>query len=209
MRLRWISVTVGLALVQLLAAGPPAVADCGADDFTRPLSSYRGTAFVGTVTATETIETPPGTELVVLTIEVERPIAGDPPRVMRVGGAPAGDRCHHFLAGAFDVGDRLLLSFRSLDSYEGRPEGVEVAWTTLPWRPTADGDWRFARRAVTGPEWYPKAARDADTLREIEALVRPRPPKHGSPTLDLAAQQAIVASVGARIWTWIQALFGG
>ena len=83
--------------------------------------------------------------MTLITIDVERAIAGDPPAEVQVLGGTRDTGCQQFRAGAFDVGDRLLLSFKPFaEVFLGRPKGVEVAWTALPWVPTRDGGWRFA-----------------------------------------------------------------
>jgi hypothetical protein len=200
---RMLLATAFLSGTSILAGGPaPVAADCAMEAPPRWISAYRGMAFVGTVTGEETVRLPHG-EYTLLTIAIERSIAGDPADPVRILGGTRDTSCTHFRAGGFRVGDRLLLSFRPFDEpFDGRPEGVEVAWTALPWVPDPQGGWRFARRAVAFPESYPHAAVRADTLREIVAMVRPR----GRRAVEAERSTDPVAAVGVPLLGDITAL---
>ena len=167
-----VAVAAGLLVVS------PTSADCGLAPFEQQVSAYRGIAFVGTVTASEPVELRyrerRGTDQIRLTFEVERPTTGVDRDRVSVIGAEKGT-CTIFWASELAVGDRVLISFQpptDEDQYHLAPRD-RIAWRALIWRPVGDGEWRFGDDAMLHPEDHPDAARAADSLAEILALVGP------------------------------------
>lgn len=168
--------TVATAAALLVAT--PVIADCGLAPFPQQVGAYRGIAFVGTVTASEPVKLRyrqrRGSDEIQLSFAVERPIAGvDGGRISVIGADKSS--CSVFWASELAVGDRVLISFQpptDEDQYH-LPQRDRIAWRALVWRPTGDGVWRFADDAMLAPEDHPDAARAADSLSEILALVGP------------------------------------
>jgi hypothetical protein len=193
---------VALLATLLVIGGPaPAVADCGMEAPPRYLSGYRGLAFIGTVDSRELVTTSSGIpQGFILTITVERPIAGSPAKEVRVFGGESGSSCNYFYAEALDVGDRVLMSFRpGRYTYVDLPEGVEAVGPALVWRPIGEGRWRFADRTAAFVDGYPSAARAARGLPAILAMVRPQTlpdtsttPSRRTTVLDLMTRTAIL-----------------
>jgi len=77
---RLLAATVAIGGLALTGPVMPAVADCGLAPFPQQVGAYRGTAFIGRVTASEPIELQyrngRPSEAVRLTFKVERPISG-------------------------------------------------------------------------------------------------------------------------------------
>lgn len=178
-----------LATVASLMSVAPAAADCGMAGPPSNLDAYRGTAFVGTVTANEPIDllylpSRYRSKEIAVTLDVERPIRGITDDQTVVIGGEKGN-CSILWASELAVGDRVLISYKP-NAHEGDYElapGAHIAWYALVWRPTGDGGWRFARGSVQFPESHPAAARAADTYAEIVALVgSDLPPTDAGPT---------------------------
>jgi hypothetical protein len=171
--------TGGLTAAAALLSVTPAVADCGMQGPPAAIGAYRGIAVIGTVTANEPIDllyqpSMHRSEQVAITLGVQRPIRGFTDDSLVVIGGEKGN-CSIFWASELAVGDRVLLSFKPPPDeadFDLAP-GAHIAWHALVWRPTEDGGWRFARGAVQFPEGHPAAAKAADSLSEILALVGP------------------------------------
>jgi hypothetical protein len=177
-----------VAVAGTLVSVVPAAADCGMAGPPSNLAAYRGTAFVGTVTANEPIDllylpSRHRTQEVAVTLDVERPIRGITDDETVVIGGEKGN-CSILWASELAVGDRVLISYKPRADEGGfdLAPGAHIAGNALVWRPTDDGGWRFARGAVQFPESHPAAARAADTYGEIVALVGPDlPPTDTAP----------------------------
>jgi hypothetical protein len=205
-----------LTAVAALLSVAPAAADCGMAGPPSNIGAYRGTAFVGTVTANEPVDllylpSRHRSEEVAVTLEVERPIRGiTDDRTVIIGGRKGN--CSILWASELAVGDRVLISYRPIaheEDYELAP-GAHIAWYALVWRPTDDGGWRFARGAVQFPESHPAAARAADTYAEIVALVGPDlPPTDATPGATADGQPSMSVLLGILLIIPLSGLAGG
>lgn len=111
-----------------------ASADCGMQAPPTNIGAYRGTAFIGRVTANEPtrlLYRPSGSRSgqIRLTFEVERPIAGVTGAEVVVIGGERGN-CANFWASVLAVGDRVLTA-------SGRP-GTRTGSSSTP-TPTSPG----------------------------------------------------------------------
>lgn len=199
-----------MAATAALVVATPVAADCGLAPFPQQVGAYRGIAFVGTVTASEPVKLRyrqrRGSDEIRLAFAVERPIAGIDRDHISVIGAEKSS-CSVFWASELAVGDRVLISFQpptDEDQYDLAPH-TRVAWRALVWRPAGDGHWRFADDAMLAPEDHPDAARAADSLSEILALIGPDlPPTDtapGAPDLWITELVVLLAgAAGAAAW---------
>lgn len=175
MRAGLISGTALVAALLMGGAPVPASADCGMEAPPRHLAGYRGTAFIGSIVSRELVANSAGVpQGFILTIDVERPVAGAVASEVRVFGGEWGSSCHYFWAEPLRVGDRVLMSFRQSYTYVELPEDVVAAGPALVWRQMADDGWRFARRTAAFVEGYPPRAVEARRLPAILGMLRPR-----------------------------------
>jgi hypothetical protein len=204
-----------VAALASLAFVAPVAADCGMAGPPSDLAAYRGIAFVGTVTANESIDllrltSRHRTQEVAVTLDVERPIRGITDDETVVIGGKKGN-CSILWASELAVGDRVLISYKPRADEGGfdLAPGAHIVWYALVWRPTDDGGWRFARGSVQFPESHPAAARAADTYAEIVAQVGPGMPPTDTPPGATADDQPSLSVLLGILLVTVSGLAGG
>lgn len=185
-----IPLAVAAALLLAFAVATPVSAECVTavcgDEAPRADEALTfGVAFVARIVevSTHVDEAPPGADAFDFHVglEVTRTFRGNAPDLVEWNGYKPGSET--LIAQRLRVGDTVFVAAETFDlpANHSDPFGGDV----VVWRKTDQG-WSFARRLLTysnSEVYYPAAARAADSLEEILAVVRAaRPPDTSTAT---------------------------
>jgi hypothetical protein len=204
MRHRPLAAAFGLALLNTFAAASSVSAECHAPFDPREEPWIIGDAFLATVTeksADVDVNADGSPYDWHVELRVDAIYRGSAPETLSFNGWD--NSCGEFHGDGVSTGDRLIITMAALhpEYLPGAPfEGRVVVWHKI------DGGWDFYDQAIyfgTNSDYYPPAARAANTKAEILQLIAgsalPSTATAGYPEVAGAASSALLPAVAAAL----------